>query len=616
MKKPRKYTLKKFDCPSYIVEALAAMKPPDDLTVSEWAAQYRILDELSSKMIGPWKNTVTPYLVGIMDEFNSWECEEVIFVKPTQVGGTEAIFNMMGYAIQQDPAPMMVVYPSDRLACTTCESRIMPMINACASLKRRYNLKGSSQDELKFDNMRIKLTGANSPANLASTPIRYLFLDEVDKYPSASKKEADPISLAKERTKSYSSNRKIYMCSTPTIETGQIWQAMKNADIERHFFVPCPHCGEYIELQFKQVQWPKKSEMDIPELDRAEYARYICQECGKEITDADKTIMLQRGQWRDVRKSAQFHRSVAFWMNTLYSPFTRFADIAKEFIKSKNDTEKLQNFTNSWLAEPWVDMKLKTDSALVLKHQTNLPAGQVPDWAKFLTAGVDVQESCLYWTIRAWGDYITSQNIAHGQVLSFSDVSRIMDMQFMRADGTPFVVNMCLMDSGDRTDEVYDFCAMHSEWCYPCKGTDTKLTHYSISKVNRADSKAYGMQLVLVDGGKYKDMIAGRLHRPSGQGSWMVHKDCDLEYAEQVTAEHKIIEKKNGRDIARWVPKTTHADNHYLDCEVYAMAAADIMGVRMLAVEDMAQPAENPVDDINLKNIQQQDDDLFGDFWQ
>ena len=116
MKKLRKYSFRKFACPKYIADTLEAMKPPDDLAVSEWAANFRILDELSSKMIGPWKNSVTPYLVGIMDEFNSPDSEEVIFVKPTQVGGTEAIFNMMGYAIQQDPAPMMVVYPSDRLA--------------------------------------------------------------------------------------------------------------------------------------------------------------------------------------------------------------------------------------------------------------------------------------------------------------------------------------------------------------------------------------------------------------------------------------------------------------------------------------------------------------------
>jgi phage terminase large subunit GpA-like protein len=31
-----------------------------------------------------------------------------------------------------------------------------------------------------------------------------------------------------------------------------------------------------------------------------------------------------------------------------------------------------------------------------------------------------------------------------------------------------------------------------------------------------------------------------------------------------------------------WVPKTSHADNHYLDCEVYAAAAADIAGYRAI----------------------------------
>ena len=125
------------------------------------------------------------------------------------------------------------------------------------------------------------------------------------------------------------------------------------------------------------------------------------------------------------------------------------------------------------------------------------------------------------------------------------------------------------------------------------------------------------MPLVKVDGGKYKDMIAGRLHRPNGQGSWMVYKDCDREYAEQVTAEHKIMVKKGGRLVPRWVPKTTHADNHYLDAEVYAFAAADYLGVRLLAVEAAVskQQSENTVDSINNKIIEQQDNDLYSDFW-
>ena len=202
----------------------------------------------------------------------------------------------------------------------------------------------------------------------------------------------------------------------------------------------------------------------------------------------------------------------------------------------------------------------------------------VPTWAKLLTAGVDVQENCLYWTIRAWGNFLTSQNIAHGQAFSFPEIERIMNLQFTREDnGPPMVVSLALIDSGDNTDVVYDFCAINSEWALPCKGSSHPLDFYTkISRVAKTDSRAYGMQLILVDGGKCKDAIAGRMRRENGKGSWMVYQGCDRTYAEQVTAEHKVnVKKASGRTVQEWKPKASHTDNHYLDCEVYAMAAAE-----------------------------------------
>ena len=47
-----------------------------------------------------------------MDELINYDTERIIFVKPTQVGGTEALQNMLGYVIQQDPSPTMIVYPN------------------------------------------------------------------------------------------------------------------------------------------------------------------------------------------------------------------------------------------------------------------------------------------------------------------------------------------------------------------------------------------------------------------------------------------------------------------------------------------------------------------------
>lgn len=87
--------------------------------------------------------------------------------------------------------------------------------------------------------------------------------------------------------------------------------------------------------------------------DRADMAVYVCQECGCTITDQHKDEMLRYGEWRAVRKSTKNSKKVAYWINTLYSPFVRFSEVVKEFLDSKDDPEKLQNFVNSWLAEPW-----------------------------------------------------------------------------------------------------------------------------------------------------------------------------------------------------------------------------------------------------------------------
>jgi len=364
---------------------------------------------------------------------------------------------------------------------------------------------------------------------------------------------------------------------------------MERADMEKHYFVPCPHCGTFIELRFEQIKWPSKDDV-ADSVERAEMAAYVCQSCGCVITDKDKPKMLEAGRWEPVRARTKQPKSVAFWINTLYSPFVRFSDIAREFMRSKDDPELLQNFVNSWLAEPWEDTKLKTNADMVLERQTDVPAWELPEWAKMLTGGIDVQENCVYWTIRAWGDFMTSQNVAHGQALSMKELEGIMNLEFIRADGTKMMVELALIDSGDQTEAVYEFCLVNGDWVKPCKGSSTPLHgHYKISTVDKPTSKANGIQLVIVDGGRYKDMIAARMGRPNGSGSWMVHKDCDLEYAEQVTAEHKITERVKGKPVQKWVPKTSHADNHYLDCEVYAAAAADLCEVRSLYLQNQEE---------------------------
>ncbi len=199
-----------------------------------WHMGYAGLNHVDA-MPGPWRNYITPYLVGVMDEFCNYYTEEIVFVKPTQVGGTECLFNILGWIISQDPSDTMFVYPSDALAERTSRNRIDPMCRLSAPLRERYKPHQSQKLEMRFQGMSLYLTGANSPSDLSSSPIKRLFLDEVDKFPGASKKEADPIKLARERTKTFR-NRKICMASTPTLKTGHIWRAKEDADIEKHYF--------------------------------------------------------------------------------------------------------------------------------------------------------------------------------------------------------------------------------------------------------------------------------------------------------------------------------------------------------------------------------------------
>lgn len=558
------------------------LSSPEQITVSEWAEKYRQLDE-SSSLPGNWKNAITPYLVEIMNCFNDPYIHFINFVKSTQVGGTEALINALGYIITQDPAPAMIVYPTDDLAKDISNDRLKPVFQKTPTIAERYLKTKSSEMNLRFRNMNLYLRSGGSPSKLASKPIRYLFFDEIDKMPGAQKREASPEKLATERTNTFKYSRKIYRCSTPTYRENYIWRFHERAEEQREYFVPCPNCGEFITLQWKQIKFISDSEKKLTNTERASTAMYYCQECGAEIPDNEKPKMLQRGEWRDVKRTCKGKASsVSFHINALYSFFISWSDIALQYLDSRDDPEEYQNFINSWLAEPWEDTKLKVSVELIAERTAQEARGVIPDWAEIVTAGVDVQRNSVYFDIVAWGRRMTSQSIMHGHVLTLDDIIPYMTREYFNSQKESFIVSLCLIDSGDQTDMVYEFCAQNP-WAYPSKGYATLRNNYiKLTSINRVGKTYNGQTLILVDTSKYKDLIAAKLHIGNGEGSCMVHADCDDEYAEQLTSEHKVAEGTGARRRLVWRTKTRHTDNHYLDCRVYASAAADTRGVREL----------------------------------
>lgn len=551
-----------------------------------------------------------------MDSFNDPEIEHIIFCKATQIGGTESIFNMLGYVIDQDPGPTLIVYPIDSLAKFVSENRIEPFVRHCPTLSDKYHKKESEKLELQFDNMYVALGGANSPAQLASRPIRYVFRDEVDKFPKWSGDEANPIKLTDERTKNFY-NRKKVDTSTPTLETGNIWQMLISADIVYKYKVPCPHCGHYQIFQFKQLKWPDEFDHD-PKL-AASNAYYECEHCRQHIYDHHKMAMLRAGKWvggifikenenekekwvEGKRKSGRA-KSVGFHLSSFYSPWVTFGQIVKEFLDSKDIPEKLMNFINSWLAEPWVDKANRMRSDIIMEQQADHDRGIVPADALLITAGVDVQKDHFWWSIRAWGELITSWLVDYGRAETWTEIEEILDRAYPNVYGEALYINLMGLDSGFNTDEVYEFCITHQGLCIPTKGSSKRMTsRYLITNIDKKD-KYFGLKLYVLDTSQYKDSIVSRLNRkPGTPGAWMVCKGVERYYADQVCAEQKVLIKdKKGRTHEEWQPISSHAQNHFLDTEVINMAVAEIAGVRYLKKQSKTEN-DNPIDENKPKN--------------
>lgn len=573
--------------PEWILEALQVLRPAGSISTSEWADQNRVLGGASA-MPGRWRTGFTPYLRAIMDSYDDPEIEEVAIVKPAQVGGTEACFNILARIIASDPAPTMVVYPTIDVAEGVADDRIRPMVDSCPALAERFD-PGSKRMALRFDGMTLVIAGANSPASLAMRAVRNLILDEVDKYPVWSGKEADPISLARERTKTFDNSRKIYLLSTPTFEMGVIWQEWLAADTQYEYFVRCPHCGGEWRFAFGQLRFDSSS----PEAARSS-AVYVCPDCGGVIGDGEKTAMVQAGKWKAVRERGR--RKVAFRFSSFLSPWLRLGDLAEEFVRSRGNPAKLMNFVNSWLGEPYKEVE-STMSAGWVREERNggYPAGQAPDGTVLVTGGVDVQRSCFYLVIRAWRANMASYKIAHARVFTWREVAWWMNRTWFDRAGGGHIVNLCCIDSGDQTDDVYDFCAINREWAVPVKGASTRLDgRYRRSVIDRTGSRADGQAFYFVDTNHYKDALFARMHRDEEEGGWYVDDGCDPEYCEMVTSEHKVVKKYGGRLASVWDQKTQGRPNHYWDCEVYAALAADLCGLRGINAAQARERQELP----------------------
>ena len=584
-----------------------AWQLPKKISVSKWADESRYLDDETSAEPGRWRTERTPYLRGIMDAFTDPLVEQVTIKASTQVGKTESILNMLGYAMDQDPGPALLVMPRKEDAKTISSDRVKPMAELSPAISR--HLTGYDDDltnySISIDRMTLYLAWSQSPASLAGKPIRYLFLDEINKYLPFSGKEADPLKLATERTRTFW-NLKIVTVSTPTIEEGYISREYERSD-QCKYHVPCPHCGKYQVLVFPQIKFPK-GERNPETIKAKRLAWYECVECEKTITDVMKQKMMIKGEWipeggsinnkGKIKGKKNYITHRGFWINALYSPWLTFSEIAAEFLNVKGRSELLMNFVNSWLAEEWKEKIEERKPDKLKKLALEYPAGTVPDGVIVLTAGVDVQLDHFYYVVRGWGVGYESWKIASARVECWEDVFLMFNKYYpSEVPGIePYQVHLACVDTGYKTTEVYDVCREWVGLARAIKGKQDlggllyKMTN--LDKYPNGKNIPGGLKLCNLDVTLFKDKVARFINTGiEGTSKWHLHRDPSGAYLEEMCAEAKVIERgKSGHSREVWKKLSSHAANNFWDCEIYAVAAAEMLRVYALREEDKPKP--------------------------
>ena len=596
-----------------------AWKPPDNLLVSEHAERVRVLGPPSEER-GPLRLSRTPYLVPIMDAAIDPYVEEIVFCGPAQVAKTEFAMSVVSFFSDQEPCSILYVMADENTAKYVAEHRIQKMFRNSPALRGLIDETAFGIKEIALRNgAHIMLAWASSVSALASRPCRVVILDEIDKpgY-STTTREASPLSLAKERTATFS-NRLILKTSTPTLDTGNVMQEMESCDAIFDWHVPCPMCGVFQPLRwgpeychgFKEgvyldadgatrralgrVKWDGGRHAKPEQI---EAAAYECGACGALWTNGQKKVAVGLGKMVPREKIKRKIRKAGFHVNRLYSLLAKSGDLSvlvDDFIGCLDKPTLLQGFVNSALAEPWKQVIVDTQSLDVLRAKSELQPQTVPESAVALTCGIDVQKSGFWFAVRAWARDYTSWLIHHGFLPSIQDVEELLfGTHYPMIAGGQMRIVRAAMDTGGGEGQYQDgpsTTEMTYQWIrkngqgrgcrvWGAKGASHPFAHGGFLQIGKPIDKTPsgkplpgGLQIISVNTGAVKDMYHARLAAAiAGEGvePAYLHAGTGTDYAAQIKAEEKRIPLRGNPE---WVQ--VRRDNHLLDCECLAMAAAD-----------------------------------------
>ena len=332
--------------------------------VVEWAERCLVLPRETSPNAARM-----PYMREPLESIREEGLQHIYWCFGTQSGKTVSLLIAAAYFIDNDPAPMLWALPTEILARSFSRARLQPLIskNDVLARHKRRDPDAFTAAEMRLDSMELYMVGVSEPGNLSSRPIMRCVMDEEAKYKHENKEEAHPVDLIEERAKGFH-RYQILHASTPSSEDSYFWQNFITTDM-RKFYVPCPRCGEMMPLEFSRntVQWERREDLEGDALADwvQDHTFYVCPHCEGRVEDWEKIGMMEKGEWRPTNPNASRARR-GYHLNSLYSPFVTWGQMARKFIVAQNDLFRqvaLHNFRNGWEALPFTQYEIKVGCA-------------------------------------------------------------------------------------------------------------------------------------------------------------------------------------------------------------------------------------------------------------
>jgi len=572
------------------------LHPDPELWIDEWADEYmRIPRDTGAAEPGPYRTDRTPYAREPMRCLSpSHPAKRVVTKVASQMMKTQIALNWIGGCIHMAPANILMLLPSLGLA-KRVSGRVDKTIKATPVLRGRVAGSRSRDsrntlDTKEFEGGTLFATTAGSAANLAEVSARFIYGDEVDRWDVDVDNEGDPIELAETRGTTFGRNAKFYFSSSPTIKgVSRIEDLFQQGD-QRHYYVPCPHCGEHQVLEWTNLKWA----------DDFSWAGYLCcnPDCGALIEEHHKGQMLANGEWRAHAEGDG--ETVSFTLSALYMPpgWLAWVDLAKQYAKAqlaaaRGDLEPMQVFYNTRLAQVWDSAQEMTKASELKARAEEYRLGSVPTGALILTAAVDTQGDRLELLVIGWGEGMERWVIDH-QVIqgnpaderTWAALDERLKTRYRHSSGVELAICATAVDSGGHhTDEVYQFCRLR-RWrnVFAIKGASKPgrpVIAQRPSKVDvtwRGTTEKQGAELWMIGTDTAKDWIYNRYPLLDGPGALHFSIDLADDFYDQCVAERKITRYVKGHKRIEWV-KGKADRNEGLDLLVYNLAMAHYLGL-------------------------------------